>query len=564
MKRETLAREMSVSSFSRSLLFAFTCTLASCGAIVDEPGASPPPVDPVNPPPEEVVPKIDYLIINADPLSATAERWAEYRRSTGRLTEVKAVSKIIGDAARADVTTTIRDFVKKRYDLRDPKKPFFVLLLGDASGDGPLDGSEIPAGEYVEGFDQSKVVTDNLYADMDGDHIPDVALGRVAVTTEAEADLVLEKTKKYETTYEVGTWNRRFNLFASTGGFGDEVDAQIESLVFEIIEEIPYDYEATMTYAKQASPYVFVPEKFSDKVYERMNEGSLMMAYLGHGDEKGFATLEWNGASFPILDTNPLASKIEVVHKTPILTLIACLTGRFTFGDSVSEQILKTKTGPIAVLSSTEVSHPYANALFIRELAQSVTISKKATVGEAFIDAKRRTISNNDALRKKIEGLIGFLIDVKEREALRRSHLYMYELFGDPALTIAYPKKQAELTLSTTTAAPGAEIKVTAKIPDIGKGQALVTLESRRSNVTGSIKPVPPDGDASRDAVIAENYAAANDHAVAKKTLQHEGATFETTLTVPLAVPPGDYFVRVHADDGKIDAVGAAKVTVGP
>jgi hypothetical protein len=548
-------------------LLALACGLASCGA-TEEASSTPPPVDspPPSDPEKEKAPTIDYLVIAADPLSASAQRFADYRKAGGHLAEVTLVSKIIGDTTdRAEVTAKIHDHVKSRYDVRDPKKPFFVLLLGDATDDGPLDGKEVPAGKYVEG--NTKVVTDNFYADMDGDHIPDAALGRIPVTTVAEADLVLEKTKKYETTYEVGPWNRRFNLFASTGGFGADVDAQIEALVFEIIEEIPYDYDATMTYAKQESPYVFIPEKFSDKVYDRMNEGSLMMAYIGHGDERGFAELSWSGASYPILDTKPvtLAQKIDVTHKPPLLTLIACLTGKFTSGDSVSEEILKTKTGPVAILSSTEISHPYANALFIRELAQSMTITKTPTVGEAFVDAKRRTIANlNDPLRKKIEGLIGFLLPLKEREALRRTHLYMYELFGDPALTIAYPRQHSTVTLGAATAAPGSEVTITATLPSVGAGKALVTLEGRRSSITGTIKPVPADGDATRDAIIAENYATANDHAVAKKTALHEGGTLKTTITVPAGLAAGDYFVRVHADDGKTDAVGSAKVTVAP
>ncbi|MBX3192908.1 MAG: hypothetical protein KF819_38340 [Labilithrix sp.] len=541
--------------------------VASCGALE---GA--PPADPIDASSPEVLdggpsaPTVDYLVVAADPLVASAGRFAAHRRETGHVAEVAVVSAILEKSASAATsdrtwaTKAIKEHIKSRYDARDPKRPFFVLLLGDATPNGPLDGTEIPAGEYVGA---ETIVTDNVYADMDGDHIPDLALGRIPVATDGEADLVLEKTKTYESTYEVGTWNRRFNLFASTGGFGDAVDAQIEGLVFEIIEEIPYDYEATMTYAKQSSPFVFVPEKFSDKVYERMNEGSLMMAYLGHGDERGFATLTWNGATHPILDTAPLAQKIDVAHKSPLLTLIACLTGKFTEGESVSEQILKTKKGPVAILSSTEISHPYANALFIRELAQSLTITKLETVGEVFLDAKRRSITNDDALRNKIELLASFLLSTEEREELRRSHLYMYELFGDPALPIAYPRERAEVT-APAVAARGAEIAITVKLPNVGKGQALVTLEGRRSTITATIKPVPPDDDPTRDTIIAENYAAANDHAVVKKTISHEGASFSTTLAIPAALTAGDYFVRVHADDGKIDAVGSAKVTIGP
>jgi len=140
----------------------------------------------------------------------------------------------------------------------------------------------------------------------------------------------------------------------------------------------------------------------------------------------------------------------------------------------------------------------------------------------------------------------------------------MYELFGDPALPIGYPKQRADVTLAATTAKPGTDVTITATLPTLGKGQAFVTLEGKRSTITSTIKPVPADGDATRDAVIAENYLAANDHAVAKKTVAHEGGTLKTTITVPANLAAGDYFLRIHADDGKTDAVGSAKLTVAP
>jgi hypothetical protein len=504
---------------------------------------------------------VDYLIVAANPLAASADQLAAFRASTGHEVAVGLVGDILGDeTGRAAAALKLRDWVKARYDRRDPSRPFFLALLGDATDDATVDGSVVPAGEFVDA-NGTKILTDNVYADMDGDDLPDLAVGRIAVASAAEASAVLEKTKRFETSYEVGEWNRRLSLFASTAGFLPEIDAQIEAVVFKLVEEIPYDFDINLTYAKQTSPYVYVPEKFSDKVYERMNEGSLMMTYVGHGYENGFADLEWNGERFPILDTAQL-SKLAVAHKAPVLSLIACLTGRFNAGESLSERILKAAAGPVAVYSSTEVSHPYANAVFIREVGQAVTTERVATVGEIFARAKRRSIeSASDAIRKEIDDGVAGLLPADVRTDLLRSHLYMYELFGDPAARVAYPRHVAKLTIPATAKA-GTGVSVSVAVEGLAKGTALVTLEDRRSSAPRAIQAVPPDGDPNRDTVIAQNYAQANDRVLSKQRAVVDGGLSQVTLTVPAELAAGDYYVKVYADDGASDAVGSAKITV--
>ncbi len=541
-------------------LVAFACSSSEDAAqpgVVALPEAGPPEAEagPIAPPAPDGT---DYLIVTADSLAASAEKFRAYRETGGHHVAIAKVSDLAG---AEEPVAKITAYVKSTYAKRNPAKPFFVLLLGDASKVGVAEG-EVPAGTYDD--EGTPVTTDNVYADMDGDHLPDLAVGRVAVRTDAEAAVVFEKMRTYEGTYEVGAWNRRLDLFASTSGFGELVDPLIEEMVFKIVEEIPYALDISLTYAKQSSPYVYVPERFSDKVYDRMNDGALMMAYVGHGDTTGFATLEWGGKSFPILDTAQLSTKIAARHRPPILTLIACLTGGFEKGESLSESILKTKDGPSAILSSTEISHPYPNAIFIREIGQVLTTTKTPTVGEIFVASKRRMITESGPLRKELDERVGALVPPAEQASLRQSHLYMYTLFGDPALRVPYVHEAATVTASSA-AKVGQTFDVSVTIPvSVGDGQATVTLE--RGRTTNS--PLPPGGTGGRHRRSRRGHrgelSASNDRALVTVEVPFTKGALSTSLMVPADLPAGRYYVKVYANDGKTDAMGSASVDVTP
>jgi hypothetical protein len=303
-----------------------------------------------------------------------------------------------------------------------------------------------------------------------------------------------------------------------------------------------------------------VPEQFSDKVYGRLNEGALLVTYVGHGTTNAFTSLTWNSKTFDIMDTSKLET-LNVQHRSPILSIIACLTGGFAAGESLSERIVKQPGAPVAVLASTEVSNPVPNAIFVRELGQALLGEKKPTLGEAFIRAKQRLIKQKDPLRAQISSLAALLYSPAQLAALQTSHLHMYTLFGDPALRIGRPS--AKLTVGTpATVAHGSALAVHVEIEGLSAGEASVTLETKRSAIANTVAPVPPDGAANRNQVIMANYSAANDKRVATQTVPHNGSAFDVSLAVPEALAPGEYYLKVFAKDASSDGIAVNMITV--
>ena len=160
---------------------------------------------------------VDYLIVAAEGLSDSAIRYRDFRKASGYHVELTMVSEIVGDAAdMATASARIQSYVRLRYDARDTKRPMFLLLLGDAQTVWPGDGSGVPTGTWTDPSTSAAVTSDNVYADMDGDDIPDIAVGRITADSDAEADLVRGKISSSESTHEIGMWDRRLNIFAST------------------------------------------------------------------------------------------------------------------------------------------------------------------------------------------------------------------------------------------------------------------------------------------------------------------------------------------------------------
>ncbi len=503
---------------------------------------------------EQTVP-VDYLIVAGDALTTSAQVYKRFREESGHNVLVWQVKDVAAPGASdSEKASKIKLLIKQIYNARDPDKPFYVLLLGDGN-------KHVPAATYVEGYDKSKNTSDNYYAEHTGDHIPDLAIGRIPASSDQEVERTRLKIAAYESSYKVGPWNRRLNLFASSGGFGDALDNIIESLAMEIADSITYNVDVTMTYGSEQSEFVYVPEQFSDKVYERLNEGSLVSAYIGHGLEGTLDKLKWGDKSYPIMDVKKL-DKLKIKNKAPIMFIIACLTGAFDNKDALAEQLLRQADAPPAVIASTEISHPYTNAVLVRELGHLITEQKSATVGLLLQQAKYRLVHQKDDLRKLLQGLGSTMLNYQQMNALNRTHLHMYALFGDPAMKIRYVSGKATLTLTPSTIKRGGTVEVKASFDNLSSGKALFTLEARRKVLLANLTEVPKDGSPDRDKVIKANYEVANNRVAASKTVTLSGSTVTAKLTLPADAPAGEYFVKVYAENGEADAMGHKSITV--
>ncbi|MHC4340753.1 MAG: C25 family cysteine peptidase [Planctomycetota bacterium] len=428
----------------------------------------------------------------------------------------------------------------------------FVLLVGDAHYVPP----SFHKGEIIAPWERDpRIANDNAMADLDGDHLPDLAVGRVPADNPEEAATVLAKVLEYEGNQDFSDWRRRINVVAGVGGFGKFQDWAIEQVATKFLSEnVPLAYDLHVTYGNPNSAFCPPPSEMLGTTLERFNEGALLVAYLGHGSRLSLDRIRFKNRSYPILDEDS-AWSLESRRGAPIVLFSACSTGHFDGApDSLAEVALKQPKGPVAIIAASRVSMPYGNGVLAKEMLEAIFRERLPTLGEMMVRAKRRTMrpKENDPGRQFIEALaLGYQWDAKKREQERVEHLFLYNLLGDPATRIPLPDAM-EIECAEEIE-PGGRLTIVGVSPVQGEAR-FELVAPRRADMP------PRKGDRPEDFRVA--YERANSRTRAETTLRAAKGRVEAQLELPSDLPLGDYFVRVYVSGAEGAAVGARVVKV--
>jgi hypothetical protein len=476
----------------------------------------------------------EILVITPDAFVPALKAWKSHRESQGMTVTVRP--------PEADL----------RAEVKGAGGPKFVLLLGDVK--------RVPcayeAANTIRIWERdTRIATDDPIADLDGDDIPDVAIGRIPADTVEEAEAMLGKVVAYEESKDFGTWRRRVNVVAGIAGFGALFDGLIERASTTLLkEEVPAAYDLHVTWANPSSPFCPPPSKVADTVVDRFNEGALFVTYMGHGSPRSLDRVRYGDRAYPIFDED-YVDRLSARHGAPIAYLCCCSTGHFDGEpDCLAEFLVKQPGGPVAVIASSRVSMPYSNGVLSKEMLGALFREHAATVGEMLEIAKRRLIEprTGDELRKSIDMMGAFWkSNPKDLADERHEHLWLYNLFGDPSMRLP---RASEATVACPSAVErGAKLPVQGK-SDV-KGDVVVELVMDRT-------PDVPKREGDTDEDFAKCYARANAWVKAETKTRCDGGAFQAELEVPKDLPAGVYFVRVYVTGTDGAALGASKVEV--
>lgn len=273
-----------------------------------------------------------------------------------------------------------------------------------------------------------------------------------------------------------------------------------------------------------------------------INEGSLILNYVGHGWKTSVDRLYFNDKRYTVFTVKD-AAKVDCKGKSPIAAFFTCYTGCYDMEElSLAETLLKNPKGPIGVIASSRISAE-ANYLLETAFFKAATIEREQTLGKIFLKMKRHMLTQTMPLGQLIKK---FKLPISNLEGYaegKRSHLWLYNLFGDPALKIAHPETTCEIKLNEKTATQGSEITAIIGCPDIKEGKVLVTFECRLADFLENPKKVEStDKDFEKKA--AENHEIANNKVIAKYEVELKDGKSEVTIEIPDDLKPRNYLVR--------------------
>lgn len=500
---------------------------------------------------------VDTVVVCPQEFRQALAPWLDHRRAQGH--HIAVISNVQSpDEIRAEVR-----------QIAAAGHVGYLLLVGDAdpamATNPQLRKRSVPthhaeAVVNVQFGSEPTIATDNWYADLDDDHLPDLAVGRLTCDSAAELDRMVRKILDYEASADFGPWRRQVNFVAGLGGFGAVADTVMEAAAKSLIREgIPASYSTSMTYGSWQSPYCPDPRQFARVTMERLNEGSLFWVYIGHGQQRSVDEVHVPGAAFPIL-TSPDTAQLACRHGAPIACFLACYSGAFDQPrDCLCEEMLRSPGGPVAVICGSRVTMPYAMSVMGSELLRACFVERSETLGDAMLSAKRRMIRTDQPsrLRQSLDAAARMMSPTGgQLEAELAEHLDLFNLLGDPLLRLPRPR---ELRVEApSTALAGQEISISINSPVEGHG--TLELAVRRDRLT--FQPTRRRSfDSTSSDEYRETYQRANEPRLATLQIKLRQGPTMARLNVP-AEARGACHVRVFVEGAEGCAAGAADIRI--
>ena len=478
----------------------------------------------------------------------------------------------------------------------------YVLLAGDVSADA---ARNVPTCYYdstaMSQFGgEATIASDNPYADLDGDNVPELAIGRIPADSAAQLQQVLTRVMAFEQHRDFSSWRRDVHVVAGVGGFGAIADSIVEMTTRRFLaDRIPGWSDLSMTQASVDSHYCPDPRRFSETCIDRMNQGGMFWVYIGHGHVK---TLDYVLAGedwLPIL-THAHVPAVNVGGRPPIAVFLACYTGAFdAIEDSLAEELMLSPTGPIASLAASRVSGPYGLAMLSDGLLSSCFDQQADTLGDVVLTAKQRLFQTSAAETSTAEkspralsvtstsgrpaghtsdrpagqvsghmdqlqmiGAIASALSPSDYDlaAERREHVWQMNLLGDPLLRLCHP---GPLALQVAArAAPGETIQIvgTSDVP----GRLSVELVLRRDQVRKELDAVGVDLISERGrAAFQQRYQAANQRVLLMQEFSLEDSgDFQVALGIPADLARGKYAVRAYLEGQAACRAGYCEINI--
>lgn len=390
----------------------------------------------------------DYIIIAPDSFVSSIQPLATFRQAQGLRVKIVAVQDVYDEFNDGVLDPqAIRNFLAYAYSYWTPPAPSMVLLVGDAHWDPrgycvtinkcpqdswintPPNSIFIPAPLRIVDSYRYESADDNFYVafnDASGNFLPQMALGRLPANNTTEVTAMVNKILTYEQSAPVGTWRSHIAFVADNAYHEDgNLDSGGNFWAYSdaVVAYLPSGYQANRIYYNPCDPnaypqcalpypYYTTPSAVHDATLAAINQGSVIVNYVGHG-----STTQWAHAFLAIADVDTLTNG----YKLPFIVDMTCDTGYYihpkvTIPGLGEKNVRRAGNGALAVWAATGWGFADDHDFLNRGLFEAIfrngerRLGPATLAGKAFLWASHSPPSNRPI------------------EAMK-----MFVLFGDPA-----------------------------------------------------------------------------------------------------------------------------------
>ena len=416
-------------------------------------------------------PVADYIMVVHPDFLPEAQRLAAFHEQYSGLSTFITTPQLIYNefSCGSQDITAIRDFVRMMYNRALPgEEPRYLLLFGDASYDYKNriqnNTNFVPAFESANSLAPDKsFVSDDYFVLLDpnegqaatGDL--DMGVGRLPVTTLAEATAIVNKILHYCSNSDSvkNDWRNVVTFVADDQNEGGNLFVKDSEILAAIIDTSNLSCNIDKIYS-DAYTMVSTPggnryPEVNEVINKRVTKGSLIMNYVGHGGEVGWAHER-------ILEVADIKGWRNL-DNLPVFVTATCEFSRFDDPERTSAGewvFLNENGGGVALFTTSRLTYAGTNRSLLINFYKN--IFRK---------------NNGEYLK------LGDLLMAAKFGMGSYANIHSFVLLGDPAIQMAYPELKV-VTTSINEQPPS-------NVPDTLKALSEITITGAVLNPDGAI-----------------------------------------------------------------------------
>jgi hypothetical protein len=426
-------------------------------------------IEPASPPDlRAATEQIDLFIVAPREFAKAMDEYVDYRQTDGISMAVVTIEDIMDNFAYGLYDpTAIRDFLKYAYQNYPSPAPSAVLLVGDGTYDyldhlGKGISNHVPP--YIHPYDESASDDNYVYfgeygildsdTSFDTSYVPqdrgyDMMVARWPARNIREINIIISKTKVYESPANFGLWRTNILLVA------DDEFGTLDNETFHVTqtEELEKNHIPPLFHREKIYlweyPFVNLSKPaVNDAIVNSINKGTLLFNFVGHGNPEVLAHEH-------VFTRSGDLPRLNNFNRLPLVFTASCAIGFFDDPkrESMGEDLLVHATGgAIGVVSSTRLVYASENAQFNRKVFDVLLYSDSLSIGEAVYTAKLLRQYNFQPNPRPVEN--------------DRAYLF----FGDPYVKLGIPRLDIEFTNLPTSLTALGRTSVSGQVIDKNKG----------------------------------------------------------------------------------------------